>query len=211
MAKNKSRKPKTVFGKIWYFVWDDNSIWSWIVNIILAFILIKFIVYPVLGLLLTTSHPIVAVVSSSMEHNDQSFDEWWIKSNSNPSNYWNYEDNNIQKDEFREFIFKNGFNKGDIIFLKGAKAEDLKVGEVIVFNSDKPYPVIHRIVKREYENGQYLLTTKGDNDVSNRNADRIKIHDELIIGKALFRIPGLGYVKIGAGNIFNWITGKNKK
>ena len=59
---------KKLLKKTWHFIWEDNSIWSWIANVIIAFILIKFIVYPGLGLLLSTSHPVVAVVSSSMEH-----------------------------------------------------------------------------------------------------------------------------------------------
>ena len=62
-----NKKTRKQLKKIWYFIWDD-SIWSWIVNIILAFVLIKFVVYPGLGFLLNTSHPVVAVVSSSMEH-----------------------------------------------------------------------------------------------------------------------------------------------
>jgi signal peptidase I len=61
---------KKLWKKVWYFVWEDNSVWSWIVNIILAFVLIKFVVYPGLGFVLTTSHPVVAVVSGSMEHNN---------------------------------------------------------------------------------------------------------------------------------------------
>ena len=72
------KKVKKDLRKIWYFIWEDNSIWSWIVNVILAFVLIKFIVYPGLGFLLTTSHPVVAVVSESMEHNLR-FDDWWEK------------------------------------------------------------------------------------------------------------------------------------
>ena len=71
------KKVKKRLKKIWYFIWEDNSIWSWIVNIILAFVLIKFIVYPGLGFLLSTSHPVVAVVSESMEHNKLGFDNWW--------------------------------------------------------------------------------------------------------------------------------------
>ncbi len=62
------RKFKKLLKKIWYFIWEDDSIWSWIVNIILAFVIIKFIVYSGLGFMLSTSHPIVAVVSGSMEH-----------------------------------------------------------------------------------------------------------------------------------------------
>ena len=65
--------------KVWHFIWEDNSIWSWIANIALAFVLIKFVVYPGLGFLLNTTHPVVAVVSESMEHNSD-FDSWWENS-----------------------------------------------------------------------------------------------------------------------------------
>ena len=99
---------KQIWKKVWWFVWEDNSIWSWLVNIVLAFILIKFIVYPGLGLLLTTSHPIVAVVSTSMEH-DTGFDSWWAQNQDFYSKF------DITKEEFLTFRFKRGFNKGDIM------------------------------------------------------------------------------------------------
>src|SRR3989339_334584 len=67
---------KNLLKKLWHFIWEDNSVWSWIANIALAFILIKFIVYPGLGFILSTSHPVVAVVSESMEHN-MNFYDWW--------------------------------------------------------------------------------------------------------------------------------------
>jgi len=59
---------KKILKKTWWFIWESDSIWSWIVNIILAFVIIKFLVYPGLGFAMQTSHPIVAVVSGSMEH-----------------------------------------------------------------------------------------------------------------------------------------------
>ena len=86
------KKTKKLLKKTWHFIWEEDSIWSWIVNVILAFILIKFIVYPGLGLLLSTSHPVVAVVSESMEHNEMKFDDWWDKNNN-----W-YVDNGINLD-----------------------------------------------------------------------------------------------------------------
>ncbi|MBU0757210.1 MAG: signal peptidase I [Nanoarchaeota archaeon] len=62
-------KPKTsIIRKIWHFIWEEDSALSWIVNIILAFVIIKFIVMPGLGLVFHTSYPVVAVVSGSMEH-----------------------------------------------------------------------------------------------------------------------------------------------
>src|SRR3989344_4252733 len=54
--------------KVWHFIWESDSPWSWLLNIALAYVLIKFLTYPGLGLLFHTPFPIVAVVSGSMEH-----------------------------------------------------------------------------------------------------------------------------------------------
>ena len=104
---------KSAWRKIWYFIWEDDSILSWLVNIILAFILIKFIVYPTLGFVFSTPFPIVAVVSTSMEH-DESFDDWWSSKAScfdSCSQSEFYEQYNVSRSQFQNFIFKDGFNK----------------------------------------------------------------------------------------------------
>ncbi|MEM4247604.1 MAG: hypothetical protein QXF14_04795, partial [Candidatus Woesearchaeota archaeon] len=113
---------RKVLRKLWWFLWEDNSVWSWIANIVLAFVIIKFVIYPGLGLLLGTGYPIVAVVSSSMEH-DASFDAWWTTARCcldslcskrvSPSEI--YGDYGITYEKFRQFPFANGFNKGDIM------------------------------------------------------------------------------------------------
>ncbi|MBI2656458.1 signal peptidase I [Candidatus Woesearchaeota archaeon] len=180
---------------IWHFIWEDNSIWSWVVNIILAFVIIKFIVYPGLGLLLNTSHPVVAVVSESMEHNN-GFDDWWDKGGK-----W-YIGNNIKKQQFGSFPLKNGFDKGDIMVLKGKKAENIAVGDVVVFWSAKKDPIIHRVVKKWQENSTYYFQTKGDNyktnpaSINNLFLNETKISENYIVGNAVLRIPLLGYIKI---------------
>ena len=182
---------KLSWKKIWYFIWDDNSIWSWIVNIILAYILIKYIVYPGLGLLLGTGYPIVAVVSSSMEHNNN-LDGWY---DSQADFYKKY---GISKNNFETFPFKNGFNKGDIMILKGIKAEDVNIGHVIVFRDGKPDPFIHRVILK-WKGNEYHFQTKGDNNPSSIKTDYLDetdIKEGQLIGKAVFRIPFLGYVKI---------------
>ena len=74
--KTVKKKPKSFWGKVWYLIWYEDSVASWIVNVILAFLIIKFLIYPGLGLLFGTNLPIVAVVSESMQH-EGSFDEWW--------------------------------------------------------------------------------------------------------------------------------------
>jgi len=186
----KSRKFKPTFKWLWWFIWEDDSLWSWLVNIVLAFILIKFIVYPLLGLLLTTTHPIVAVVSGSMEH-DGSFNSWW----SSMHNF--YDQAGIAKEEFKDYRFKNGFNKGDLIVLKGKDWNKLEIGEVIVYQSSlRVEPIIHRIVRIYESDGKRLVQTKGDHN-SESNPDELRIQESQYIGNGLFRIPWLGWVKIG--------------
>ena len=184
---------KKLLKKTWYFIWEDNSIWSWIVNIILAFVLIKFIVYPGLGFLLTTSHPVVAVVSSSMEHG-MGFDGWWEKNKK-----W-YLENEVNEELFGQFPLKNGFNKGDIMVLVGRDAEKIMVGDVIVFMSNKKDPVIHRVIKKTQNNDMVYFQTKGDNNkdsIKTNQLDETNISKDRIIGRAVLRISLLGYIKIG--------------
>ena len=198
--------------KIWWFIWEDNSIWSWIVNIILAFVIIKFLVYPGLGLAFGTNYPIVAVVSGSMEH-DGNLEEWW-PSPAACDKYicaqeqW-YEPYNIKQTDFEDFIFKNGFNKGDIIFLRGVKSEDVKVGDVLVFMTPyKKEPIIHRVVKITKEEStkisgstganiyEYIYQTKGDHNIDSGKYD-YDISETNVIGRAWVRVPYLGWIKIG--------------
>ena len=186
------KKVKKDLRKIWYFIWEDNSIWSWIVNVILAFVLIKFIVYPGLGFLLTTSHPVVAVVSESMEHNLR-FDDWWEKNGK-----W-YSENGISKRGFETFSLKNGFNEGDIMILVGRESKDIVIGDVIVFTSSRKDPIIHRVVNKTQTDSKYYFKTKGDNNgepIKTSILDETKISEDIIIGKAIIRVPLLGYIKI---------------
>lgn len=212
-------KLKSQLKRFWHFLWEDDSLLSWIVNIVLAFLLIKFIIYPGLGFALGTTHPVVAVVSESMEHRavliskqkyaicGKSFDS---KQKIDFDLFWEfcgswYESKNIgiSHEAFRTFSFKNGFNKGDIIVLKGKKPENIELGDVMVFRSKKPDPIIHRVVRKWQENGNYYFQTKGDHNAASINdfiINEARISENQIIGIALFRIPALGYIKIGFVN-----------
>lgn len=192
------------FKKIWKFIWHDDSLLSWIVNVILAFILVKFIIYPGLGLIFQTTYPVVAVVSSSMEHNEN-FDMWWNNAQSCYSEF------NINKENFNNYVIKNGFNKGDIIFLKSAK--DINKGDIIVFRGNSNNPIIHRIINIYEENNLKYYQTKGDNYNTNCRSypqlGETKIYQRNIIGKAFFRLPYLGWVKIGFTELINVFRGGN--
>lgn len=174
----------------WHFIWEEDSLLSWIVNIILAFILIKYVLFPVLGLFFGSKYPLVAVVSSSMEH-DGKFDNWW----SSQKDF--YADFNITKEQFRTFTLKNGFEKGDVMVL--VSAENIKIGDIIVFFSHDGRPIIHRVINLD------PLQTKGDHNaaqISDNQINEKNVVEHPIIGKAVLRIPLLGYVKI----IFAWLV-----
>ena len=194
MQAQQPQKP-SLAKRIWHFLWEEDSILSWLANVILAFILIKFIVYPGLGLILGTSFPVVAVVSPSMEH-DWKFDDWW-----GYQGRW-YEEQGITKATFSSFPFKKGFNKGDIMVLYGTKPEKLEIGEVIVFQTEfRTEPIIHRIVAKT-ENAHFQ--TKGDKNPVTHSFEQ-DISPEQIYGKAVFRIPLLGYVKVGFMEVINLV------
>src|SRR3989344_7659011 len=101
--KDRMSNIKKFAKRVWHFIWEEDSWASWLVNVLLAFVIIKFLVYPGLGLLFGTQFPIVAVISGSMEH-DGPFNDWWKQHAP-----W-YEENNITKENFMNYPFKNGFN-----------------------------------------------------------------------------------------------------
>jgi len=210
--KKKPRKKTKPTGKgltwrkAWYFIWEDDSWASWFVNVVLAFIIIKFLVYPGLGLAMSTTHPIVAVVSSSMEH-DGSFDNWWNSEAichdgkaCTQEDYYN--EIGITKSEFKDFRFRNGFDKGDIMILVGTKPEKIKQGDVIVYMADRPDPIIHRVITAKDMGKYYAYATKGDHNVASFYFESY-IPDDHYIGRAVVRFPLLGYIKLAFVNVLN--------
>ena len=192
---------------LWYFIWEDNSLLSWVVNVILAFVLIKFLLYPGLGLLFSTTHPIVAVVSGSMEHQGN-FDSWWgsiaLCNEGYCSQAEHYSLYGITKKEFSKFPFKNGFNKGDLMVLVGKEPKEINLGDVIVFKSNRPDPIIHRVIRRWNQEDHYHFQTKGDNNpTSYAGVREDDITEERLVGTAVARIPFLGWIKIIFVNIIN--------
>jgi signal peptidase I len=172
-------KFKRVSKKTWAFLKEDS--WkSLIVNLILAFLIIKFILFPVLSLLTGTALPLVIVESCSMYHSTNLSD---VINNQIYSNY------GISLNDTQDWKFKSGINKGDVIFVLAPK--NLKVGDVIVFNGGAANPIIHRIIL--IENGK--ITTKGDHN-SGLLAQEQGILQEQIIGKAAGRMPSIGWAKL---------------
>ena len=202
---------KKTWAKVWDFLWHEDSVSSWIANIVLAFLIIRFIIYPLLGIILGTSFPVVAVVSESMEHGLYEGKICGQEYNSFPNNfdsYWNicggwYENNGITKEQFLSFRMRNGFNKGDIILLWRANRNNLDVGDILVFWGPKPQPIIHRIIGIGEEtnfDGELVpfYQTKGDHnrDSFSGSLGEDHIAEDRVVGQALLRIPYLGWIKI---------------
>jgi len=191
--------------KIWRFLREDSAA-SWVANVVIAFIVIRYLFYPLFGLMLGTSFPIVAVVSESMEHGTNrdilcgqnirdfqySFQNYWKVCGS-----W-YETQGIKSESFQKFPFSNGFNTGDVIILWRATPANLEIGDILIFQGSKPQPIIHRIVKIYTEKGQIFYQTKGDHNgesiAGQQGETRIGL--ERVYGQGILRIPYLGWVKI---------------
>lgn len=79
---------------------------------------------------------------------------------------------------------------GDLIYVRAAEAESVKVGEPITFVLNEDLVVAtHRVVKIDAENQRFY--TKGDN---NQIADTNPVHFKNLIGQPVFRIPYLGFL-----------------
>jgi signal peptidase I len=221
-----SKEILTNIKKSWKWVWNSDSILSWIVALAIIFIVVKFIFFPTLSLIMGTSLPLAGVESSSMDHQIVKDDASRLnlcgkiysketKEHINFDEYWeacgNWYENNkdMTKETFSNFWMKNGFRKGDIIIVWGRFTP--KLGDIIIFQpgtgSSAPRPIIHRIVDI---NEQGIIETKGDHNErqltgSNNiyRTDETNIHPDQIIGKAIIKIPYLGWVKIWFTDLIN--------
>ncbi len=195
--------------KFFHFLWYDDSLLSWTLNIIIAFILIKYVVYPLLALLFGTALPVVAVISQSM-YQEGGFDTWWgctpESCTSEDQGYW-YLQQNITKEQFKTFSLSRGFAKGDVIVLRNPS--NIEQGEVIVFQAQKAYPIIHRVFNIiETETGERIYQTKGDSNtvpIQSFDLDELEIREEQLIGRAILRIPYLGYPRVWLMNILSFL------
>jgi signal peptidase I len=171
---------KEGFRKFWQFLKEDS--WqSWFVSLIITFVAIKFILFPLLSFALGTSLPLVVVESCSMYHSTSNFNQWWDQ-----NAVW-YSSKNISRTTFDSFPFQGGLNKGDIILVSGRVTP--RTGNVIIFKANYVHPIIHRVV------GNAPLQTKGDNNLG-QLAEEQSIGQDQVVGTAVARLPGLGWLKL---------------
>jgi len=166
---------------------DLTEGWIGTLLYILLGIIIAFGINKILGLALSTDMPVVAVVTTSMKH-DETTDVVFYQ--------WVEENLGLTREDIEKWPINGGFDRGDILVVKGEKLENLKVGDVIVFSvSNQRVPIVHRIVKIDGD----VFITKGDH---NRLEDHYSTKYEDIHGKVIFIIPKLGYFKLWFTEIF---------
>ena len=184
---------KKFWKKFWFVVWKDDSIRGWFMSVLFIFIVVKFVFFPLLSLITGTVLPLAIVESCSMYHDGNlisNFDNWWEK------HEYKYDDYEISKEGFDNYLFTGGFNKGDILFIVRANSEKLKVGDVIIFNGGRQNPIIHRIIEIKEQDGKKVFSTMGDNNNGQLNVEK-EIYEEQLIGKAVFNIaPYVGWIKL---------------
>jgi signal peptidase I len=171
------------FKKFWDFLKKDT--WtSFGLTLAIALILVKFLFFPGLSFLTGTSLPLVIVESCSMYHSESGFEKIFSENSL-------YSDKLINLKDTDSWDFQNGLSKGDVIFVVGAR--DIGVGDVIIFNGGSKYPLIHRVI-----NSGKTYGTKGDNYKTNANqlSSEKSIDSEDVIGRALFKIPAIGWAKL---------------
>ena len=159
-----------------------------ILGVLAAFALNRF-----LGFALQTDLPVVAVVSSSMQHNSPELTHYgWLEKNLQ-----------YNRSYIDSWPFKDGFLIGDMPVVQGNTK--INVGDVVVYAARgsatcqaPSTPIIHRVIKI---NPQGTYQTKGDNN-NLQICYEYDVAPEQVAGKVIFIIPKLGYFKVFATKIF---------
>ncbi|OGJ20628.1 hypothetical protein A3K73_04880 [Candidatus Pacearchaeota archaeon RBG_13_36_9] len=207
VEKEKTSKSQNSFVRFWDWLWHSDSLLSWVVALAFAFVTVKYIFFPVLSLITGTQLPLVVVESSSMEHPGSLIGNviglesnvllWWEEKGS-----W-YEERDINIREAESWPLRTGFDKGDIMVVYGRFEPE--VGDVIIFNANTQHPIIHRIINIKSDG---TIETKGDNNNAQLPIEK-NIPKDAIIGKAVFRIPKLGWLKLIFVELEKAIVGQN--
>lgn len=85
---------------------------------------------------------------------------------------------------------------GDVVVDYSPKNKKYNVGDIITYVATEGYhsgsSVTHRVIEIVEKNGEYLYRTQGD---ANNTADFSLVSSKNIIGKVIFKIPKVGYVR----------------
>ncbi|MDR2623561.1 MAG: signal peptidase I [Methanobrevibacter sp.] len=110
-----------------------------------------------------------------------------------------------------------GIEKTDFLGLHEFDPNDVKVGDIVVYNGKWfPGPIIHRVISINETNGEKTFTIKGDNKFTNPVPDPYPVKPEQIVARVItienhpFIIPKIGYITIYIKGFFYQLLGINE-
>jgi signal peptidase len=85
--------------------------------------------------------------------------------------------------------------RGHLLVLQRQSPEDVEVDDIIVFHASwhPGAPVVHRVIEREYVDGEYRYTTQGDNNV--HIDDGYRVYED-IVGVVVSAVPFIGNITL---------------
>lgn len=86
---------------------------------------------------------------------------------------------------------------GDMVLVKVCTPNDVTKGDIIQYKRDK-YTVIHRVVKKYQEDGEFFFITKGDDNYAE---DMDPVREDQLIGKVIFKIKYIALPTIWINNL----------
>lgn len=86
---------------------------------------------------------------------------------------------------------KDEFEKGDLVFSKVIKYDELEKGDIISYRDSKDVVITHRIINEVDKNGSICYIVKGDN---NKTEDKGEVCSKQFEGKYVGKIARLGYL-----------------
>lgn len=93
---------------------------------------------------------------------------------------------------------------GDLILVKGVPPEEIKVGDIIIFDPQNGIRTVHRVTRiQTLENGTLTFKTKGD---ALDEDDPYTVYPENIHGRLAFRIPYMGHLFLNPAIIITIIA-----
>lgn len=91
------------------------------------------------------------------------------------------------------------FDAGDVVVVRKVSPDDVRVGDIVTFESDAPRSILvtHRVVRTETDPEEgTMFMTKGD---SNPRIDATPVAPDRLVGRFVFSIPRLGLFGIRNG------------
>lgn len=164
-----------------------SSALSWLRTILVTLLmalLIYLAIYGSFALLLRNTTPFSVVTSDSMKHDGEGWRSYFTERGVDTTG----------------FPFQGGFERGDILLVQGCSADEISVGDVIVFSVPGLKEFTHRVVERKETEEGLRFTTKGDANTDPGWFEQ-SIPPERIMGRAVAVIPKLGHIWL-------WLSGR---